>query len=209
MNRSHRTIISTVLLNAFLVTAVINVSYGQAKVDKLASAYVIDTKQSVVAWKGSMVLADNGKHTGYVYLSKGELTINKGQLAGGKFEIDMTSIEYKDKEETNSPVQHLKSADFFHVYSFPISTFVITEVTSVDGENIKITGNLTIKDATKPITFPAKIQVKDGVVNGNGKVIIDRTLWDIRYKSGKFYDNLADEAISDDIEFDMKIVAKK
>jgi hypothetical protein len=51
--------------------------------------------------------------------------------------------------------------------------------------------------------------VKDGIVNANGSVIIDRTKWDVRYRSGTFFDNLADEAISDDIELDMKIVAKK
>jgi polyisoprenoid-binding protein YceI len=171
--------------------------------------YVIDKKESVVTWKGSMVIADNGKHTGYVYLSKGELKINKGQLVGGTFEIDMTTIEYKDKAETNSPVHHLKSADFFHIYSFPISTFAITKVKSLSSENIEVIGNLTIKDVTQAITFPAKIEVKDGVVHANGKVTIDRTRWGIRYKSDKFFDVLADEAISDDIEFEMKIVARK
>jgi polyisoprenoid-binding protein YceI len=171
--------------------------------------YVIDNKESVVTWKGSMAFADNGKHIGYVYLSKGELIIEKGQLVGGRVEIDMHSIEYKDKEHTNSPVMHLKSADFFHVVEFPISTFVITRVASVSDENIKVTGNLTIKGITQAVTFPAKMEVKNGIVNANGKVTIDRTQWGIRYKSGKFYDNLADEAVSDDIEFDMKIVAKK
>jgi polyisoprenoid-binding protein YceI len=171
--------------------------------------YVIDKKESVVTWKGSMAFADNGKHIGYVYISKGELIIEKGELVGGRVEIDMNTIEYKDKENTNSPIHHLKSADFFHVYSFPISTFAITAVKSVSGENIEVTGNLTVKDITRAITFPAKMEVKGGVVNANGKVTIDRTQWDIRYKSGKFFDNLADEAISDDIELDMKIVAKK
>jgi len=41
------------------------------------------------------------------------------------------------------------------------------------------------------------------------KLTIDRTRWDIRYRSGKFFDNLANSAISDDIEFDMQIVARK
>ena len=171
--------------------------------------YVIDKKESVVTWKGSMVLASAEEHIGYVYVSKGELMIEKNQLVGGTVEIDMHSIEYKDKEHTNSPVMHLKSPDFFDVIKFPISTFVITKVESVSVENIKITGNLNIKGITQAVTFPAKIEVKNGIVNANGKVIIDRTQWGIRYKSGKFYDNLADEAISDDIEFDMKIVAKK
>jgi len=53
------------------------------------------------------------------------------------------------------------------------------------------------------------MEVKDGAVNASGKLSIDRTRWDVRYQSGKFFDNLADEAISDTIEFEMKIVAKK
>ena len=171
--------------------------------------YVIDKKASVVTWRGSMAFGDNGDHIGYVYVSKGELIIEKGQLVGGTVEIDMNTLEYKNKQDTNSPIHHLKSSDFFHVYSFPTSTFAITKVTSVTSENMEVTGNLTIKDVTQAITFPAKIEVKGGVVNANGKVTIDRTRWGIRYKSGKFFDNLADEAISDDIEFEMKIVAKK
>jgi polyisoprenoid-binding protein YceI len=171
--------------------------------------YIIDKKESVVAWKGSMVIASVEEHAGYVYMSKGELMIEKGQLVGGAVEIDMYTIEYKDKQDTNSPVMHLKSPDFFDVIKFPTSTFTITNVASMNGESIKVTGNLTIKGITHAVTFPAKIEVKNGIVNANGKLIIDRTEWGIRYKSGKFYDNLADEAVSDDIEFDMKIVAKK
>jgi hypothetical protein len=52
------------------------------------------------------------------------------------------------------------------------------------------------------------MEVKEGIVNANGKVIIDRTDWGIRYRSGKFYDIVADQIVSDDIEFHMKIVAK-
>ena len=80
---------------------------------------------------------------------------------------------------------------------------------NVRNKTIKVTGNLTIKSITKPITIPADIEVKEGIVKANGKVVIDRTQWGIRYRSGKFYDNLADQAVSDEIEFNMKIVAKK
>ncbi|RAJ75113.1 YceI-like domain-containing protein [Chitinophaga dinghuensis] len=59
-----------------------------------------------------------------------------------------------------------------------------------------------------PVTFPAKIQVKDGIVEANGKLVIDRTQWGIRYRSGKFYDNLADQAVWDEVELLMKVVAK-
>ncbi|MEJ7644648.1 MAG: YceI family protein [Chryseolinea sp.] len=171
--------------------------------------YIIDTKESVLTWEGSMVFDFDEEHKGYVYLSKGELKIENGQLVGGTVEVDMNTIEFKDKDSKNTPVKHLKSPDYFDVEKFPISTFSITKVAYAVPANIKVTGNLTIKGITNPVTFPAKIEVKDGIVKANGKLIIDRTQWGIRYRSGKFYDNLADQTVSDEIEFHMKIVAKK
>jgi polyisoprenoid-binding protein YceI len=171
--------------------------------------YFIDKKESVVTWKGSMLFASENAHIGYVYILKGELMMKEGQLVDGTVEVDMNTIADKDHGSENNLVHHLKSSDFFDVKKFPISTFAITKVASANGGNIEVTGNLTIKDITHAVTFPVKIEHKDGTVTANGKVVIDRTKWDVRYKSGKFFDNLADEAISDDIEFDMKIVAKK
>ena len=130
-------------------------------------------------------------------------------LMGGTVEVDMNTIEGDDHESDNNLINHLKDPDFFDVKKFPISTIAITKVASINGENKKVTGNLTIKGITHPVTFPAKMEVKDGIVKANGKLVIDRTKWDVRYRSGKFYDNLADQAISDSIEFNIKIVAKK
>lgn len=169
---------------------------------------VIDTKESVVTWKGSMLIASNS-HTGYVYISKGELMIENGQLMGGTVEVDMNTIADKNHGSDNKLVAHLKDPDFFDVKKFPVSTIVITRVVSINDEHKKVTGNLTIKGITHPVTFPAKMEVKDGIVKANGKLVIDRTLWDVRYKSGKFYDNLADQTMSDSIEFHINIVAKK
>jgi polyisoprenoid-binding protein YceI len=171
--------------------------------------YVIDKKESVVTWKGSMVLASKGQHTGNVFLSKGELIIEKGQLVAGTVEIDMNTITDPVYGSDNNLINHLKSPDFFDVKKFPTSTFSITKVALANDESINITGNLTIKGITHEVTFPAKTEVKGGMVNASGKLTIDRARWDVRYGSGKFFDNLADETISDDIEFDMKIVAKK
>ncbi|HTK18459.1 MAG TPA: YceI family protein [Mucilaginibacter sp.] len=168
--------------------------------------FIIDTKESVVAWKGSSV---EGVHTGYVDISKGELMIENGRLVGGTVEVDMNTIEDNNHGRDNNLIKHLKSPDFFDVEKSPFSTIALTRVASINDENKKITGNLTIKDKTQPVIFPAKIEVQDGIVKANGKLVIDRTKWDIRYKSGKFYDNLANNAISDSIEFNIKIVAKK
>lgn len=166
---------------------------------------VIDTKESIVAWKGSSV---HGAHTGYVYISKGELMIENGEFMGGTVEVDMSTIEGDDHRSDNNLIKHLKDSDFFDVKIFPFSTIAITKVTSIN-EDKEITGNLTIKGITNPVTFPVKMEMKDGIVKASGKLVIDRTKWDVRYNSGKFYDNLADRAISDSIEFQIKIIAKK
>jgi len=138
----------------------------------LGQKYIIDTKESVITWKGSMVFDFAEEHVGYVYISKGELMIEKDSLVGGTAEIDMKTIEYKDKESKNTPVKHLKSPDYFDVEKFPISTFSITNVAYAVRGNIKVTGNLTIKGITHPVTFPAKIKVKDGMAEANGKVVM-------------------------------------
>lgn len=171
--------------------------------------YMIDTTESIVTWQGSMLFDFKEEHIGYVHLSKGDLMTDKGQLVGGTVEIDMNTIEYADKANTNTPIKHLKSADYFDVEKFPTSTFTITKVDSVIRDNIKVTGNLTIKGVTNPVTFLARIEVKDGIVKAKGKLIFDRTKWGIRYASGKFYDNLADQAVSDDVILLIEIVAKK
>jgi polyisoprenoid-binding protein YceI len=171
--------------------------------------YEIDKDESVVTWKCSMAFADKGGHNGFVSLSKGVLTIEKGQLAGGTFEVDMNTIADEHHRVDNNLVNHLKKPDFFDVKQFPFSTFTITRVAPSNSDSTNVTGNLTIKGITHEVTFPANINVKGRVVYANGKVTIDRTQWDVRYRSGKFFDNLADNAISDDIEFEMTIVAKK
>lgn len=170
--------------------------------------YHIATKESVVAWKGGM-LAGSNSHTGYVYISKGNLLIEKGKLTGGTAVVDMNTIEDDSHRSDNNLIKHLKNPDFFDVERFPTATITITKVESTNGGNKKVTGNLTIKGITQVVTFPAQIEVKDGIVKANGKLVIDRTKWGVRYKSGKFYDLLADQTMSDFIEFQVKIIARK
>ncbi|MBX2952821.1 MAG: YceI family protein [Leadbetterella sp.] len=167
--------------------------------------YRVDTKESVVTWKGSMLMGSNG-HTGYVYLSKGELTVENGQVTGGTVEVDMNTIEEETHGSDNDLVRHLKDSDFFDVKKFPTSAITITRVSSTPGE---VTGNLTIKGITHSVTFPAEIEVSDSLIKASGRLVIDRTKWGVLYKSGKFYGFLADETISDSIEFQIDIVAKK
>ncbi|MBO9684923.1 MAG: YceI family protein [Flavisolibacter sp.] len=166
----------------------------------------IDTKESVVEWKGSNSF---GTHEGYVSISKGELIIENGQLRGGSAVVNMNTIVDEQHSGDNGLIQHLKNPDFFDVEKYPGASIAITRVAEIKTGEIEVTANLTIKGIANTVTFPAKIEIKDEIVKADGSFIIDRTNWGIRYKSGKFFDLLADKTISDYIEFKVKIVAKK
>ena len=48
---------------------------------------------------------------------------------------------------------HLRSADFFDVENYPTITFRSTEVAAADADTLRVTGDLTIKDVTRPVTI--------------------------------------------------------
>ncbi|BAQ08770.1 uncharacterized conserved protein [Bacillus sp. OxB-1] len=64
------------------------------------------------------------------------------------FEIDTASIDTNSEDRDN----HLKSADFFDAEANPKIVFKSTDITK-KGDDYKVTGDLTIKDVTKPVTF--------------------------------------------------------
>ena len=169
---------------------------------------LIDTKASFLTWQGASLNGLNTQ-TGFIYTSNGELKVEDGQVTGGTIEVGMNTIEDKNHGSDNKLVNHLKDPDFFDTKRFPFSTIVITSVALVNGEDKKVTGNLTIKGITHAVTFPAKIKVKNGIVTANAKLVIDRTKWNVRYKSAKFYNNLANQTMSDSIKFHIHIIAKK
>ncbi|WP_153733618.1 YceI family protein [Sporosarcina obsidiansis] len=64
------------------------------------------------------------------------------------FVFEVASIDTKSDDRDN----HLKSADFFDVETYPSITFKSTNITK-DGDDYKVIGELTIKDVTKPVAF--------------------------------------------------------
>jgi ligand-binding sensor domain-containing protein len=171
--------------------------------------YKIDIKQSRITWKGSMKISPEEKHIGYIYISKGDLWDEQNQLVGGEVDIDMNSMEYADKKEKNTPIFHLKSEDYFNVKKNPTAAIVLTKVDKVNDTSFNITANLTIKGVTNEVKFPATITIANGILNASAQFSINRTKWGITYRSEKLYEKIADYTVSNEIEFVLKIVAKK
>lgn len=167
--------------------------------------YTVDAAKSTITWVGKKVA---GSHNGTIALKSGSLIVNGKNVTGGTFVMDMTAI--KDADGSDKLEGHLKADDFFGSAKYPTSTFVITKVAG-SGANLTVTGNLTIKGITKPLSFPATVTVNaDGTVSAlAGKILVDRTKYDIRYGSKSFFDSIGDKAIDDNFEIGVKLVAKK
>jgi len=166
----------------------------------------VDTDSSKIAWVGKKV---TGQHNGTVNIKTGALEMEKGEVIGGSFVIDMSSInvldlegEYKDKL-----MGHLRSDDFFSVEKHPTAKFVITSINKSEATDAThfIAGDLTIKGITNKITFPANVTVKDGKANAKASFELDRTKWQVKYGSGSFFDGLGDKMIYDDFELTVNL----
>ena len=75
--------------------------------------------------------------------------------------------------------------------------------------NYNVEGNLTIKDKTNPVTFPATINVAGDAVTAQADVVVDRAKYDVRYGSTSFFDNLGDKAIVDEFTVSFDLTAQK
>ena len=182
---------------------------GLSFTDSEIVTYSVDTEASVVKWTGYKV---TGKHYGTVKVENGALQYEDGQLVGGSFEIDMASIKCDDLsgEYAQKLEGHLKSADFFGVENHPTAKFVITEVISRGKPgDYRISGDLTIKETTKPVKFNANITEESDNMLANAKITIDRAEYNVRYGSGSFFDNLGDKTIYDEFDLEVQLVANK
>ena len=181
-----------------------------------ASTYTVDATKSTIEWIGSKPA---GKHNGTIALSKGELALNNGKVESGKFTIDMNSITVLDlaagdgKEDLEGHLKGLgkeEDADhFFNTKKFPEGTFEITSVETVDAVTT-VSGNLTLKGITKPVSFPATIAVDGDTVMLNSESFkINRTEWSVNYASKSVFDDLKDKFVDDEIELKVSVTATK
>jgi polyisoprenoid-binding protein YceI len=164
-------------------------------------SYKIDSQKSKITWLGKKV---TGQHTGTIALSEGTFTTKGKKITSGNFVIDMSAL--KDDGASQRLEDHLKSDDFFSTAKFPKATFVTSSIESKGGDQYTVKGNLTIKGITNPIEFPATIQISKDQVTAKAKIVVDRTKFDIKFRSGNFFENLGDKAIEDNFELNVDLV---
>ena len=176
-----------------------------------AKSHQIDVKKSKLTWTGSKVLVDS-KHTGTVDIKSGQVEFGKDGPTSAVVVVNMTTIKNEDLTDpgyNKKLVGHLKSPDFFDVEKHPEATLKVTSFKKQGPTAYDMTGDLTIKGKTKPVSFKATTaSEKGGVSKISADLEFDRTDFDVRYGSGKFFQNLGDKVISDKVQLKVELIGK-
>ena len=165
----------------------------------------VDPAASKIVWLGKKV---TGEHTGEIKIASGQLEFDGAAFKAANFSVDMTTItntDLTDPEYNKKLVNHLNSDDFFSVEKNKTATFVTKSVSKVKDNTYKVTGDLTIKGKSAPATFNADV-TKSGAT---AIVTFDRTKYDVKYGSGKFFQGLGDKMIDDSVQLTVTLTAKK
>lgn len=173
----------------------------------------VDVNASQVEWKGQKITGSG--HNGTIGLKEGVIYVYDNQLWGGEMIIDMTQITVLDltDPEMNARLKgHLESDDFFSVATHPEARFQIVGFEPIEGAsegqpNYRVSGNLTIKDITHSLAFDAIINHTDGQITASADFAFDRSLYEVRFGSGRFFENLGDNLINDEIQLSINLVA--
>lgn len=176
------------------------------------TAYPVDVAGTNIAWIGTKA---NGQHNGTFKVTDGTLSVKDGNLNGGSFTIDVSSLTVADLEgEDKGKLEgHLKSGDFFLVDSFPTAKFEITSVapydaasatSKLDGATHTISGNLTLRGETKNVSFPAIVSMEGNAITAKADFNIDRTEWGLNYKGPN---NPADWFIAKEVNLKLDVKA--
>lgn len=183
-----------------------------------SSTFNIST-ESVVGWKGTKVVG-MGSHAGTIGITEGILSLENGNITAGSVTIDMKNIVVTDSmpdEYKQQLIGHFSANDFFNVEQFPTAKFEITgSEAKADGDYTHvISGNLTLRDSTKNISFPATVSVDENGLSAVGTAVINRLDWGVNYDMEKMSlsEKLQAEAkngiVSKDIEITFDIKASK
>ncbi|MDQ8701911.1 YceI family protein [Streptomyces sp. LHD-70] len=151
----------------------------------LTGEYTIDPSHSSLGFTARHAMVTNVK--GAFLDFEGGLSLDGSNPAASAASLDIKM----DSVDTGAPDRdgHLKSADFFDVEQFPAMTFRSTSAEALGGDDYRITGDLTIKGVTKPVTIDLEFNGSATDPFGNervgfeGKAEILRSEWDLTWNA--------------------------
>tara|TARA_B100001250_G_scaffold414259_1_gene451578 strand:- start:3334 stop:3981 length:648 start_codon:yes stop_codon:yes gene_type:complete len=166
--------------------------------------YNIDIDNSIVKWLGRTPVKS---HDGVINILEGSFSVNEKSFLKGLVVLDMNTINCTDLSGGGKKnlEGHLKNDDFFSVNTYPQARIsMVSNLIPVDGL-IEFQAALEIKGKTNPIIFQSKIEEENGTYKAKGSFSFNRALYDVKYRSKSFFNDLGDKFINDEIEIEIEI----
>jgi len=168
---------------------------------------------SMLKWRAAHLVGVQ-KRFGTTMLKSASVLLNDNVVTNATFVVDLASLtvdNFDDTEQKGKLEGHLKSPDFFNIEKHPTAKFELTNVEKTTGDyNSKITGNLTILEISKSITFNANIAVLDNSVAINSEDFsVNRQDWGLSYNTEGDKGVPADFLIADAVGFTINVAVTK
>ncbi len=150
----------------------------------LKGTYVLDASHSQLGFVARHAMVT--KVRGSFNEVSGTATLDGANPAASTLSVTMQAASVDTRSEGRDA--HLRSADFFDVEQYPEITFTGTDFV-VDGDVITVTGDLTIKGVTHPVTIPFEFQGAATDPFGNqrigfeGSVVVNRKDWNLNWNA--------------------------
>jgi Uncharacterized conserved protein len=175
-----------------------------------AGTYSLLIDDSELSWIGTELSTKT--HTGTIDFTDGTIVVDSDNTISGNVKINMSTINVTDLQGRSKEMleRHLRSSDFFEVESYSDAKFsFISKSFDKLTNQISFVGDLTIKDITNPISFNATLLETSPFLKAKAVLSFDRSKYNVRFRSGNFFENLGDKLILDDIDVNIRLVTKK
>ncbi len=162
----------------------------------------LNIESSTIRWYGEEITGK--QHYGDLKFSNGNIQINDKVISSGNFMVNMNSLTVEDLSGGGKKrlEGHLRSAAFFGVSDHPQASLNISSIGEIKGDSQILDGELTIKGIKHPISFSITLNSEN---NASAILVFDRSKYDVRFRSGSFFDELGDKLILDDIKLEVAL----
>lgn len=173
-------------------------SFGLSQAQSLTA----NLEQSNIRWYGEELTGKT--HFGNLSFKDAHIEVQDGIITSGSFVVNMTSLSVEDLSGGGKArlEGHLKSDDFFSVEKHPEATLKINQKAKVENGVQTLSGELTIKGIQHPVEFTMNLGDNK---NALAELTFDRSKYNVRFRSGSFFENLGDKLILDDIRMEVSL----